>query len=282
MPYTIDDYKLAAEVLRERIDKAPQLGPAWSPEFLLILGSGLGTLGDEVTDGLRVPYDQIPGFGVSTAPGHLGQLVLGTLAGRKVAVMQGRLHYYEGYAMDELTFPVRALRLLGCHTLFVTNASGCINLNWHAGDLMLISDHIKLAWESPLRGENVPELGTRFPDCSALYTPELRMLAMNCADELGMTLREGVYLYMSGPQYETPAEIRAARVLGADAVGMSTVPETLTAAHCGMRVLGVSLLANMAAGVEPQKQLSEQEVLDAASAAREAFSALILTCLKEA
>ena len=282
MSYTIEDYKLAAQVLRQRIDMQPQMGPAWTPEFLLILGSGLGTLGDEVTAGLRVPYNEIPGFGVSTTPGHAGQLVLGTLAGRSVAVMQGRLHYYEGYAMDELTFPVRALRLLGCHTLFVTNAAGCINLDWQAGSMMLISDHIKLAWESPLRGRNVSELGTRFPDSTALYTPELREMAKARAKELGITLPEGVYLYMGGPQFETPAEIRAARVLGADAVGMSTVPEVLTAAHCGMRVLGISLLANMAAGVEPEKKLSEQEVLYAGETAREAFSALILACLKEA
>ena len=280
MSYTMEEYKAAAQVLRDRLDA--QLGKEWAPEFLLILGSGLGALGDEVSQAVRVPYSEIPGFCLSTAPGHAGQLVLGTLAGRRVAVMQGRLHYYEGYAMDALTFPVRVLRLLGCHTLFVTNAAGCVNRNWHAGNLMLISDQIKLAWDSPLRGPDLPELGERFTDCSELYTPELRELAKTCAEGLGLILREGVYLYMAGPQYETPAEIRAARALGADAVGMSTAPEVLVAAHCGMRVLGVSLLANMAAGMIPRKKLSEQEVLDAAEAAKAEFSALILACLKEA
>ena len=280
MAYTMEEYQAAAQAIRARLDA--QLGTGWAPEFLLILGSGLGALGDEVSTAVRVPYGEIPGFCPSTAPGHAGQLVLGSLAGRRVAVMQGRLHYYEGYTMEALTFPVRVLRLLGCHTLFVTNAAGCVNHSWHAGNLMLISDHIKLAWDSPLRGPNLPELGERFTDCTELYTPELRELAKACAERLGLILREGVYLYMSGPQYETPAEIRAARTLGADAVGMSTVPEVLAAAHCGMRVLGLSLLANMAAGMLPRKKLSEQEVLDAAEAAKTEFSALILACLKGA
>ena len=280
MAYTMEEYQAAAQAIRARLDA--QLGTGWAPEFLLILGSGLGALGDEVSTAVRVPYGEIPGFCPSTAPGHAGQLVLGSLAGRRVAVMQGRLHYYEGYTMEALAFPVRVLRLLGCHTLFVTNAAGCVNHSWHAGNLMLISDHIKLAWDSPLRGPNLPELGERFTDCTELYTPELRELAKACAERLGLILREGVYLYMSGPQYETPAEIRAARTLGADAVGMSTVPEVLAAAHCGMRVLGLSLLANMAAGMLPRKKLSEQEVLDAAEAAKTEFSALILACLKGA
>jgi purine-nucleoside phosphorylase len=175
---------------------------------------------------------------------------------------------------------VRVLRLLGCDTLIVTNAAGCVRTDWQAGDLMLITDHIKMFSESPLRGENIPEFGVRFPDASTLYTPALRQLARRQAEKLGITLREGVYFYCYGPQYETPAEIRAARVLGGDAVGMSTAPEVIVAGHCGMQVLGFTLLSNMAAGILDQP-LSEQEVLDAGVAAREKFSGLVRACLKE-
>ena len=175
---------------------------------------------------------------------------------------------------------MRGRRLLGCGTLIVTNAAGCINLEWKAGELMLITDHIKFFLESPLRGENLPEFGVRFPDASHLYTPALQELARQTAKELDIPLREGVYMYFPGPQYETPAEIRAARVLGADAAGMSTAPEVITAGHCGMQVLGFTLLSNMAAGILDQP-LSEQEVLDAAAACRDKFSRLVLACLNK-
>jgi purine-nucleoside phosphorylase len=266
-------YEESARTIRAKI------GP-FRPKVMMILGSGLGYLGDLVEAAIRVPYGDIPHFPVSTAPGHKGQLVLGTLAGQAVAVMQGRTHHYEGYSYEEVSYAVRVLRLLGAETLLVTNAAGCINTQWQAGDLMLITDQIKFFLESPLRGENLPEFGCRFPDSSHLYTPELQEVARKVAAEQGVTLREGVYMYFPGPQYETPAEIRAARILGGDAAGMSTAPEVIVAAHCGMKVLGFSLLSNMAAGILNQP-LSEQEVLDAAEAGRDKFSKLVLGCLEE-
>ena len=272
MSYTFAQYQESADFIRARLG-------AFVPKVAMILGSGLGFLGDVVEDPIRVPYGEIPHFKVSTAPGHKGQLVFGTLRGQKVAVMQGRMHHYEGYSYEEVSYAVRVLRLLGCDTLVVTNAAGCVNREWSAGDLMLITDHIKIFMESPLRGENLPQFGPRFPDASRLYTPALREVARQAAAELHIPLREGVYMYFPGPQYETPAEVRFARVAGADAVGMSTAPEVITAGHCGMQVLGFTLLSNMAAGILDQP-LSEQEVLDAAEAAREKFSGLVRACLR--
>ena len=215
----------------------------------------------------------------STAPGHAGRLVFGQLEGQDVAMMQGRFHHYEGYSFEEVTFAVRVLRLLGADTLFVTNAAGCVNVDWHAGELMVIEDHIKLILDSPLCGPNLKEFGPRFPDSSYNYTPALRKIAHEVADELNIPVRKGVYMYMPGPQYESPAEIRAARILGADAVGMSTVPEVIVARHCGMQVLGVTMLTNMAAGILDQP-LTEEEVLIAAEAGKAQFSALIRGCLR--
>ncbi len=272
MHYTYAQYQESAAYIRGKIR-------SFVPKVAMVLGSGLGFLGDEVENAIRVPYGEIPHFKASTAPGHKGQLVFGTLRGRNVAVMQGRMHHYEGYSYEEVAYAVRVLRLLGCGTLIVTNAAGCINLEWKAGELMLITDHIKFFLESPLRGENLPEFGVRFPDASHLYTPALQELARQTAKELDIPLREGVYMYFPGPQYETPAEIRAARVLGADAAGMSTAPEVITAGHCGMQVLGFTLLSNMAAGILDQP-LSEQEVLDAAEACKDKFSRLVLACLE--
>ena len=271
MQYAFSDYQRSADAIRAKIG-------SFQPQVAMILGSGLGYLGDIVENPIAVPYGEIPNFKVSTAPGHKGQLVFGTLEGKNVAVMQGRMHHYEGYSYEEVSYAVRVLRLLGCATLIVTNAAGCINKDWKAGDLMLIADHMKFFMESPLRGENLPEFGVRFPDASHLYTPALRDMARQTAAELGIGLREGVYMYFPGPQYETPAEIRAARVLGADAAGMSTAPEVITAGHCGMQVLGFTLLSNMAAGILDQP-LSEQEVLDAAEACKDKFSRLVLECL---
>ena len=273
MHYTYAHYQESAAYIRGKIR-------SFVPQVAMILGSGLGFLGDEVENAVRVPYGEIPHFKASTAPGHKGQLVFGVLRGQNVAVMQGRMHHYEGYSYEEVAYAVRVLRLLGCDTLIVTNAAGCINLEWKAGELMLITDHIKFFMESPLRGENLPEFGVRFPDASHLYTPAFQELARQTAKELDIPLREGVYMYFPGPQYETPAEIRAARVLGADAAGMSTAPEVITAGHCGMQVLGFTLLSNMAAGILDQP-LSEQEVLDAAEACKDKFSRLVLSCLKK-
>ena len=250
------------------------------PKVAMILGSGLGFLADQVENPITVPYGDIPHFPVSTAPGHKGQLVFGTLEGQHVAVMQGRMHHYEGYSFEEITFAVRVLYLLGCRTLIVTNAAGCVNTQWQPGDLMLITDQIKLFSESPLRGPNLSQFGTRFPDSSHLYTPRLQQLAREQAQSLGLTLREGVYFYCYGPQYETPAEVRAIRILGGDAVGMSTAPEVTVAGHCGMEVLGLTLLSNMAAGIL-DKPLTEEEVLAAAEAAKDRFSGLVRACLSK-
>lgn len=273
MKFTYAQYEESAAYLRGQIGD-------FRPEVLMILGSGLGFLADELERPIRVPYGQIPHFKPSTAPGHKGQFVFGTLEGKPVAVMQGRMHFYEGYSLQEVTYAVRVLRLLGAEKLIVTNAAGCVNKDWTAGTLMLITDHIKLCLESPLRGENLPEFGPRFPDASTVYTPEYREIARQAARELDIPLKEGVYFYLPGPQYETPAEIRAVRALGADAVGMSTVPEAIVARHCGMKILGLSLLTNMAAGILDQP-LSEQEVLDAAAAASRQFSQLVRRCLAQ-
>ena len=272
MNFTYAQYQESADFLRTTLG-------AFVPKVAMVLGSGLGYLGDEVENPIVVPYGEIPHFKHSTAPGHKGQLVFGTLAGKPVAVMQGRMHHYEGYSYEEVSYAVRVLHLLGCDTLFVANAAGGVNWNFQAGDLMLITDQIKIFMESPLRGENLPEFGPRFPDSSYLYTPALRDLARKQARKLDINLKEGVYMYFPGPQYETPAEVRMARILGADAVGMSTAPEVITAGHCGMQVLGFTLVSNMAAGVLPQP-LSEEEVLEAAAAAREKFSSLLLACLE--
>ncbi len=273
MKYTMEQYLESAEAIRARLG-------GFVPKVAMVLGSGLGFLGDQVEDPIAIPYGEIPHFKASTAPGHKGRLVFGMLDGQKVAVMQGRMHHYEGYSYEEVSYAVRVLRLLGCDTLVVTNAAGCVRPEWEAGDLMLITDQIKMFSESPLRGENLPQFGVRFPDASHLYTPRLQELARSCAKELNINLREGVYFYCFGPQYETPAEVRAARILGADAVGMSTCPEVIVAAHAGMEVLGFTLLSNMAAGILDQP-LTEEEVLESAEAAKEQFSGLIRACLEK-
>ena len=254
MDYTMKQYEESAQFIRSRLGD-------FVPRAAMVLGSGLGYLAEEVENPIAIDYQDIPHFKASTAPGH-----------------KGRMHHYEGYSYEEVSYAVRVLRLLGCDTLIVTNAAGCVNTQWRAGDLMLITDQIKLFSESPLRGENLEEFGVRFPDASHLYTPRLQQLARETARERGIPLREGVYFYCYGPQYETPAEIRAVRALGGDAVGMSTAPEVIVAGHCGMEVLGLTLLSNMAAGILDQP-LSEQEVLDAAAAAREKFSGLVRACL---
>ena len=257
MSYTIEHYRASADFLRARLG-------SFVPKVAMILGSGLGYLGDQVENPIAVDYKDIPNFKVSTAPGHKGRLVFGTLEGQKVAVMQGRMHHYEGYSYEEVTYAVRVLRLLGCDTLVVTNAAGCVNTDWKAGELMLITDHIKMFSESPLRGENLPEFGVRFPDASKLYTPHLRQVARDCAQKLGLTLREGVYFYCYGPQYETPAEIRMFAALGANAVGMSTACEAIAARHLGLEVCGISCVTNLAAGLggEPLSHAEVQETAD--------------------
>lgn len=272
MNFTFAQYQESADYIRAKIG-------SFTPKVAMVLGSGLGFLGDVVENPVVISYKDIPHFKSSTAPGHKGQLVFGTLSGKNVAVMQGRMHHYEGYSYEEVSYAVRVLRLVGCDTLLVTNAAGGVNVDFQGGTVMMITDQMKIFLESPLRGENLPEFGVRFPDSSYLYTPALREVARAAAKDLDIPLKEGVYMYFPGPQYETPAEIRAFRVLGADAVGMSTAPEVTVAAHCGMQVLGFSLITNMAAGIMDQP-LSEEEVMETAERCKDEFSKLVLACLE--
>jgi len=244
------------------------------PSIAIVLGSGLGSIAGGVSDAAVVPYDDIPHFPVSTAPGHAGRLVLGRLEGRDVVVMAGRVHMYEGYTAQEVVFPIRTMRRLGAETLIITNAAGGVNLDFTAGTLMLISDHINLTGRNPLVGPNDLRFGVRFPDMTSVYDVDLRALARGAARHLGLLLAEGVYLGLLGPSYETPAEIRMARLLGADAVGMSTVMEVIAARHAGMRILGISCITNMAAGILPQP-LTEEEVIDTAARVSGEFAALL-------
>ena len=271
MQVYIDKLHAAADYIREQVGEA---------EVGVILGSGLGALGDEVEAPIIVPYEDVPHMKHSTAPDHKGQFVFGRLAGQNVAVMQGRLHAYEGWSFADASYPVRLLRLLGAETLIVTNAAGAVNTAFDVGDIMLITDHIKLFGVSPLCGPNVDEFGPRFPDMTHAYTPALQEIARKNAKALDIRLQEGVYMYFPGPHYETPAEIRAARTLGADAVGMSTVPEVIVASHCGMKVLGFTLCTNMAAGVLDQP-LTGEEVILAGKEAAPRFSALVKACLAQ-
>lgn len=226
----------------------------------IILGSGLGSLGEKINNAEYVNYADIPGFPVSTAPGHVGRFVFGTLAGKRVMCMQGRIHLYEGYRPESIVMPIRVMRLMGVSNLIVTNAAGGINEKFDVGDIMLITDHINFTGTNCLIGKNDDRFGVRFPDMSFAYSPELRAIAEKSAESLDIKLQKGVYVGCTGPSYETPAEIRAFRVLGADAVGMSTVQEVIAANHCGMRVLGFSLISNKAAGLSGER-LTEEEVL---------------------
>ena len=266
--YTLDHYKTSSDWILARLPG--------KPEIALILGSSLGPLADEIADPIAIDYADIPNFLVSTAPSHAGKMIFGRLWGKYVACMSGRFHWYEGYDFEDLAAPIRVLKLLGVRATILTNAAGAVNTAYKVGDIMVVKDHIKLMGASPMRGPNIPELGPRFFDVSEMYTPALRALALACAESIGQgdRMREGTYFYFGGPQFETPAEIRAARILGGDAVGMSTVTEALTAAHCGMEILALSLMTNMAAGVLPQR-LSAEEVSIAAAEAGGRFRQLV-------
>ncbi|GIW00635.1 purine-nucleoside phosphorylase [Roseiflexus sp.] len=251
------------------------------PRIALILGSGWSELADNLDNPVVVPYTDIPGFPPTTVVGHRGELVIGVLAGQPVAVMRGRFHFYEGHSMQQVTFPVRVLRALGCTTLLATNAAGGLHADWSVGDLMLITDHIflpGLAGHHPLRGPNDERMGPRFPAMVGAYDRELMRLARAAADDRGILLREGVYLMLSGPAFESSAELRMCRLLGADAVGMSTVPEIVVARHMGMRCMGLSLITNLALADGPPA--NHQEVLDAGKAARPKVAALIRAILE--
>ncbi|AJY77228.1 purine-nucleoside phosphorylase [Paenibacillus beijingensis] len=243
----------AAQFIASRTGDKPEVG--------LIMGSGLGMLGDYIEGAVTIPYEEIPHFPISTVEGHAGELMIGKLAGRSVVLMRGRFHMYEGYGPELTSFPVRVMKALGVAKLLVTNAAGGINTEYEAGDLMLISDHINLTGRNPLVGPNDNELGVRFPDMSEAYSRRLRAIARSTAEDQGFTLREGVYLAVIGPSFETPAEIRMMRIMGADAVGMSTVPEVIAARHSGLEVIGISCITNMAAGILDQP-LSHTEVIE--------------------
>jgi len=266
-----DKVRKAAEAVREITD--------FEPEVAIVLGSGLGALAGEVDKVAEISSERIPGYGSSTVSGHAGKLIFGFLAGKKVVVQQGRIHYYEGYEMSEVVLPIRLMCLLGAKTVFLTNAAGGVNESFSAGDFMAIKGQIAQFVPSPLRGENDDSFGPRFPDMSQIYSRRLIALLKEAAAKIGVPLREGVYLQAGGPNYESPEEIRAFRVLGADAVGMSTTVEAIAAHHMGREILGVSLITNMAAGVSPTP-LSHEEVKQAADKAGASFVLLITEVLK--
>lgn len=264
--HSLSEVKAAAAVVHASLQE--------TPEIALILGSGLGILADSLEDSVTIDYADIPHFPVSTVEGHAGQLVAGKLSGKSVIVMKGRFHLYEGYSPAQVTFPIRVFKELGIRSLIVTNAAGGINLDYASGELMLIKDHLNFTGRNPLIGPNDDSFGVRFPDMSEAYSKRLRQLAHDTAAELGMTLQEGIYVGLLGPSYETPAEIRMFRTLGADAVGMSTVSEVLIARHAGLEVLGISCISNMAAGILDQP-LSHVEVMETTERVKGRFLALI-------
>jgi purine-nucleoside phosphorylase len=256
----------ATRVIRSRISVEPRIA--------LVLGSGLGSFADDFEESVAIPYEEIPGFVRSTAQGHAGRLVIGKIDSVPVLAMQGRVHYYEGYSLEEVTFPVRTFGLLGVKTLVLTNAAGGINVQLAQGALMVISDHVNLMGVNPLRGPNDERFGPRFPDMSAVYSPELQELVIEEAKAIGIEVRRGIYGGLSGPSYETPAEIHLLRTLGADAVGMSTVPEAIVARHMGLEVLGISCITNMAAGIS-DAPINHEEVMATGDRVRETFAELL-------
>mgnify|MGYP001819680037 FL=1 len=262
----IDQVKEATAYIEDKISVKPRLA--------IVLGSGLGALADRVEDPVVLQYGEIPHFHTSTVQGHSGRLVTGLLQGCPVVVLQGRLHYYEGLSMAEVVFPVRCLKMLGVDKLIVTNAAGSLNPDYQPGDLMLIRDHIKLVTDSPLRGRNIDEFGPRFNDMSDPYSKEIRDLVKECGKKLNIELKEGVYCYMPGPSYETASEVRMLGLLGGHAVGMSTVPEVITAVHSGMKVLGLSCITNMGTGIVDQP-LHHEEIIRVGEQVRKTFITLL-------
>lgn len=264
--FRFNQYQEAADYIQKNSNSQARIG--------LVLGSALGQLSEMLEDPVEIPYTDIPNFLETTVQSHAGKMIFGKLAGKAVVCLSGRFHYYEGYDFEDLVVPMRVLKLCGVKTMILTNAAGAINESYQTGDLMLIRDHIKLHGASPLRGPNLSEFGPRFFDVSNMYTKELRELVKSCAEDLQIRLQEGVYYFAGGPQFETPAEIRAMRILGGDAVGMSTVTEALTCAHMGMEVIAISLISNMAAGVLDQAVTGE-EVDQAGLEAAGRFSKLL-------
>lgn len=271
MKYSYEYFKTSADYILNKID--------FKPEIAIILGSALGTLAEEIENPIVIEYSDIPNFLTTTVKSHAGKLIIGQLNGKNVVCMSGRFHYYEGYDFEQLVIPIRVFHLLGVETVILTNAAGAINTSYSVGEIMIIKDHMKFMGASPLRGENIEEFGPRFFDISKTYTEDYRDLAKRSAEKLNMKINEGVYFFWMGPQFESPSEIKALRILGADAVGMSTVTESLTAAHCGMKVLGLSLITNMASGVLDQPITPEEVGVIARQSAQE-FKALLREILK--
>lgn len=269
--YNYEYFKKSVDYIKKNIDG--------KVDIAIILGSALGSLAELIEDPVIIDYKDIPNFLVSTVENHAGKLIIGKLNGKRVVCMSGRFHYYEGYEFEELVIPIRVFHLLGVKTVVLTNASGGINENYKAGDIMIIKDHLKFSGASPLRGANIEEFGPRFVDVSDMYTKELRDKAKDVAKKINLDIKEGVYIYAQGPQFETPSEIKVYRSFGADAVGMSTVTEAITAAHCNMKVLGLSMISNMAAGVLDQP-ITYEEVVEAGAKTAEIFKKLILEIVK--
>jgi len=269
MKILIDD---TVQYIKSKTDFEPEIG--------MVLGSGLGSYAEQIENPVYIDYGDIPGFPVSTVEGHKGRFVLGEKLGRKIIAMQGRFHFYEGYEQDFLSMPIRVMKKLGVGKLLLTNAAGGVNTSFPVGSLMMITDHINYSGKNPLMGHNLDEFGPRFPDMGDIYTKELRVKLKKAAEEAGIPLQEGVYMMFSGPSYETPAEIRMARALGADAVGMSTVPEAIIARHAGMQVIGVSCISNMAAGILDEP-LSHNDVVNVTTRAYNHFINLLVVILNK-
>jgi purine-nucleoside phosphorylase len=262
----MDNILEAANFISSKINVKPQFG--------IILGSGLGSFADELESPVSIPFEDIPHFPVSTVEGHEGKMVVGIYKEIPVMILQGRFHYYEGYSMDQVAFPVRCMISLSIPNLIVTNAAGSVDINYKPGDLMLICDHMKFHADSPLRGKNFDTFGPRFNDMSDPYTKTIRSLAKECAKGLEIPLKEGVYYYMTGPSYETRSEVKAINILGANVVGMSTVPEVIVASHAGMQVMGLSCITNMATGILDQP-ISHDEVITTGKMVKEKFIKLL-------
>lgn len=269
--------KTNSSTLYERAQEAARLIRAHTNADVpvaIVLGSGLGSFAEDLADSNKIPYNDIPGFARATVEGHAGRLVIGKLSDVMVAAMQGRFHFYEGYSLEDVTFPIRVLKLLGVHTLVLTNAAGSLNVEFTPGSLMVISDHLNLLGDNPLRGENDERFGPRFPDLTSVYSPEFQNIVIDEGNAMGLELRRGIYAALSGPSYETPAEIHMVRTLGADAVGMSTVPEAIVARHMGMNVVGISCITNLAAGVS-NRPIDHSQVMQIGERVHETFAALL-------
>ncbi|MBW4828792.1 MAG: purine-nucleoside phosphorylase [Clostridiaceae bacterium] len=261
----------SADYILSKVEFKPSIG--------IILGSGLGDLAEKIENSEVIKYDNIPNFPISTVEGHKGRLILGELENKKVIAMQGRFHFYEGYTLEDVTFPIRVMKAMGIEIIIVTNAAGGVNKDYKAGDLMLITDHINFTGRNPLMGKNIDDLGPRFLDMTSSYDKLLMEIAKNSATSIDVDLKEGVYMWFTGPTYETPSEVRLARTLGADAVGMSTVPEVIVARHGGMKVLGISCITNMAAGIL-DKPLNHEEVVETSEKVKGTFEKLIRKIIK--